>query len=98
MNDQKQKTLLIMFFTAAALLLTVVAGVLPDLGLTRTSAMQNLFFRWTFPAESVLAVFTLVQMRSWQARRIVKAAVIIFFILVLLLTLSWFIFIHIGGV
>ena len=97
MNTQKQKTLLIMFLTATALLLIVVAGVLPDLGLNRTSAMQNLFLRWTFPAESLLAVLTFVQMRSWQAHRIVKATIIIFFILVLLLTVTWFIFIHTGG-
>ena len=95
MDVQKAKTLVIMAATLSCAVVLGLAIVVPDL--TRSSAAQDIAMRWTFFILLVPAIVVFVQLHHWQCRAIVKAAIIVFFILALVMTLPCAIFIRYGS-
>ena len=95
MDVQKRKTIIITTLTLSCAVLVVLAVVVPDL--TRSSPAQDIVMRWSFFVLLAPAILVLLQMPRWQFRTIVKAAIILFFILALVVTSIWAIFIRYGS-
>ena len=95
MDVQKRKTIVITAATLGCAVLAGLAVVVPDL--TRSSRVQDVAMRWSFFVVAAPAILVLVQMRRWQCRKIAKAAIIAFFILMLVMTFTWAIFIRFGS-
>ena len=95
MDVQKRKTIVVMAVTLGCAVLVGLAVVVPDLA--GSSRVQDVAMRWIFFVLLVPAIVVFVQMRRWQCRKIVKAAIIAFLILALTMTFTWAIFIRFGS-